>query len=235
MFNKTILNNNIIKKLAILVVITSLFLVGCGSDQNYKRQIDGNEDYLNSPALKSLTLPKGVSIPAEIADYYIYKLDAKGDVGKQVDIRPPVLPIPTISDAFVSYNNGEVVLNSPLSVDVWNKIPNTLSSKNILISNSDDFTIQTNKAFILRADEFQRVEASFIFKRQIVGQTQIITVGLNSLTRGAEDISSQPLEVQRYVVGLFNALMDDIAPPSFREPPVKESKDDAEKKKSDED
>ncbi|MCX8701446.1 outer membrane protein assembly factor BamC [Gilliamella sp. B2840] len=230
MFNKTILHNYVLIKTVILTAIVSLLLVGCGSDQNYKREIDGNEDYLNSPALKPLIIPKGMTIPAEIADFFIYKLDSKGNLGKQVDIRPPVVPIPTVSDAFVIYNNGVVTFNSPLNADVWNKIPNTLNNKNIPISSSDNFTIKTGKAFIIRADETQTAEASFIFKRQIVGDTETITVGLDSLTRGTEDISSQPIEVQRYVVGLFNSLMDDVAPQSFRELPVKDSNENEAKK-----
>ncbi|MCX8650801.1 outer membrane protein assembly factor BamC [Gilliamella sp. B2776] len=230
MFNKTILHNYVLIKTVILTAIVSLLLVGCGSDQNYKREIDGNEDYLNSPALKPLIIPKGMTIPAEIADFFIYKLDSKGNLGKQVDIRPPVVPIPTVSDAFVIYNNGVVTFNSPLNADVWNKIPNTLNNKNIPISSSDNFTIKTGKAFIIRADETQTAEASFIFKRQIVGDTETITVSLDSLTRGTEDISSQPIEVQRYVVGLFNSLMDDVAPQSFRELPVKDSNENEAKK-----
>lgn len=230
MFDKTILRNYVVKKTAILTAIVSLFLVGCGSDQNYKREIDGNEDYLNSPALKPLIVPKGMTIPAEVADFYIYKLDSKGNLGKQVDIRAPVVPIPTVSDSFVIYNNGVVTFNSPLSADVWNKIPNTLNNKNIPISSSDNLTIKTGKAFIVRADETQTAEASFTFKRKIVGDTQTITLSLDSLARGAEDISSQPIEVQRYVVGLFNSLMDDIAPQSFREPQVKDSNENDAKK-----
>lgn len=235
MFNKTILHNYVVKKTAILTTIVSFFLVGCGSDQNYKREIDGNEDYLNSPALKPLIIPKGMSIPAESADFFIYKLDSKGNLGKQVDIRPPVVPIPTISDSFVVYNNGVVTFNSPLSADVWNKIPNTLNNRNIPISSSDNSTIKTGKAFIVRADEDQTIEASFIFERKIVGDTQTITVSLGSLTRGADDISSQPLEVQRYVVGLFNSLMDDLAPQSFREPLVKDPNENESKKEADKD
>ena len=77
MFDKTILRNYVVKKTAILTAIVSLFLVGCGSDQNYKREIDGNEDYLNSPALKPLIVPKGMTIPAETADFYINKIDYK--------------------------------------------------------------------------------------------------------------------------------------------------------------
>lgn len=237
MFNKTVLQNNVIKKVAILTAVASFFLVGCGSDQNYKREVDGNDDYLNSPSLKPLIVPQGITVPAEVADYFVNNGKIDGPLGKQVDIRPPVLPLSTISEAFVIYNNGMVTFNVPLSYNIWDRIPNILTNKNIPIDGRDNQTIKTAKAYIVRADESQQTEASYVFKRKIMGNTETITLGLNSLTRGAEDISTQPAEVQRYVVGLFNIIMDEVAPESVRQPPVKNPKDDDAKKdaKSDKD
>ena len=60
MLNKTVLKCNAFKKTTILSAVASIFLVSCSSDQNYKREIDGSEDYLNSPALKALVIPEGV-------------------------------------------------------------------------------------------------------------------------------------------------------------------------------
>lgn len=221
MLNKTELKSNAFKKLAVLSVITSMFMVGCSSDQNYKREVDGNEDYLNSPALKSLIIPDGVSVPAESGDFYVANNEIEGAVGKQLDIRPPTLAIPTIPDAFVYYEHSAVTFNVPTSYGVWNNIPNTLNKQNILISSSDSKTIKTNNAIIIRQDEQQPVEASFVFTRQILGGTETITIMLTSLTRGSENLMSQPIEVQRYAVGLFNQIMDDVAPESLRTVSVK--------------
>lgn len=222
MLNKTVLKSNAFKRIAILSAFASIFLVGCSSDQNYKREVDGNEDYLNSPALKSLVIPEGVSVPIEAGDYYVDKNNIEGIVGKQLDIRPPTLPIPTISEAFVIYNHGMVTFNAPVSYGVWNNIPSSLNKQNILLSSSDSKTIKTDNAVIIRQDEQQPVRASFVINRQIIGETETITIVLNSLTRGGEDLMSQPIEVQRYVVGLFNQIMDDVAPESLRTVPIKE-------------
>ena len=225
MLNKIELKSNALKKIAVLSVITSMFLVGCSNDQRYKREIDGNEDYLSSPALKSLIIPEGVSVPVESSDFYVDNNNVEGAVGKQLDVRPPTLTISTIPDSFVFYEHGTVTFNVPISYGIWNNIPNTLNKQNILVSSSDSKTIKTNDAIIIRQDEQQPVDASFVFTRQILGETETITIVLNSLTRGGEDLMSQPIEVQRYVVGLFNQLMDDVAPESLRTVPVKERKD----------
>ncbi|MCO6560556.1 MAG: hypothetical protein J6574_05525, partial [Gilliamella sp.] len=87
----------------------------------------------------------------------------------------------------------------------------------------------TNKAFMVRADEDQAVEASYSMTRELLGDTETITISITSLTRGAEDLISQPIEVQRYVVGLFNDIMDDVAPDSVRVVPRKAQDKEAEK------
>ena len=164
-------------------------------------------------------------MPVESSDFYVDNNNVEGAVGKQLDVRPPTLTISTIPDSFVFYEHGTVTFNVPISYGIWNNIPNTLNKQNILVSSSDSKTIKTNDAIIIRQDEQQPVDASFVFTRQILGETETITIVLNSLTRGGEDLMSQPIEVQRYVVGLFNQLMDDVAPESLRTVPVKEKKD----------
>ncbi|OTQ72866.1 outer membrane protein assembly factor BamC [Gilliamella apis] len=229
MLNKTVLKCNAFKKIAILSAFASIFLVGCSSDQSYKREVEGNDDYLNSPLLKALVIPEGVSVPVEAGDFYVDNNDIEGALGKQLDIRPPTVPIPTIDDAFVIYNNGTVTFNAPISYGIWNNIPNSLAKQNISIITSDNNTIKTGNSIIARGDEQQPVDASYIFKRQILGETETITMVLDTLTRGNENLMSQPIEVQRYVVGLFNQIMDDVAPESLRTVPVKEKTDEDKK------
>lgn len=95
MFNKTILKNTVMKKTLILTALASMFIVGCSNDENYRREIEGNDEYLNSPALKPLVVPAGVTVPRESNDFYIYEVKSEGQLGKNLDIRPPRLSIPT--------------------------------------------------------------------------------------------------------------------------------------------
>lgn len=237
MFNKNLINKNmIIKKTFMMTTIASLFLVGCGSDQSYKREVDGNQDYLDSPALKPLIVPEGVTIPAETIDFYIYSNKIEGGaVGKQVDVRPPVIPIPTISDSYASYNHGVVTLNVPDSNDVWSIIPSTLSKRNIPISSNNTKEIVTSNASIYPEDEGLSIQASYIIQRETHAGSEIITVGLKNLSKAGQDISSDPIEVQRYVVRLFNFIMDDAAPESSRIVSQKAEKDGVKNENTDKD
>ena len=227
--NIALFKGNVIKKTVVLTAVTSLFLVGCSSDQNFKREVEGNEDYLKSPTLKPLIIPESISVPAESGEFYVVKTEFKGNLGKKLDIRPPILPIPTIQDVLAVYNNGSVTFNVPLSNNVWNRIPDSLSRKNIPIASHDNNTIKTNKAFMARADEDQAVEATYSISRQLLGDTETITISIISLTRGFDDLISQPIEVQRYVVGLFNDIMDNVAPDSVRVVPRKAQNEEIEK------
>lgn len=40
-----------------------LLLAGCTSEQRYKRQVNGNEEYMKAPLLYALTSPSGVILP----------------------------------------------------------------------------------------------------------------------------------------------------------------------------
>lgn len=126
MFNKTIFRKVMFKKACILTAVTSMLIVGCSNDQNYKREVDGNDDYLKAPALKPLTVPTGMTVPTQSSDYYVYTTSTNGELGKKVDIRPPLLPIPTIADAYATYDKGVVTLDAPANSGVWNSIPTTL-------------------------------------------------------------------------------------------------------------
>lgn len=210
MLNKTRFKSNTIKKTVILTAIASLFLAGCGSDQSYRKEVEGNDDYLNSPELKPLIVPQGVTIPTETNDFYIYRTNTEGAIGKQVDIRPPTIPISTIPNSSVSYHHDVVTLNVPANSNVWEFIPNSLTKRNIGIVNNDSKSIITASTFVFPNDKDQAIQASFIIQRQkSYGDFENITFGLKTLTRGEEDLSNDPIEIQRYIVRLFNMIMDD--------------------------
>ncbi len=219
------LNKTLLKKALILTSFASLFIVGCSSDQNYKREVDGNDSYLKSPELKPLVVPKGMVIPPQTDEYYIYPSKAEGELGKNVDIRPPLLPIPTMADAYASYDNGVVTLDAPQNSGVWEIIPATLSSKNIIIQSQDNNTIKTTSTSILRGDEQQAAEGTFLIKRHTASGREYITVELTDLRRMGQPVSSKA-DTQRYVVGLFNEFMNAAAPASAHVPPSNADKAD---------
>lgn len=72
-----------------------MMLAACSSDQRYKRQVSGDEAYLDASPLKALNTPAGMILPVQSGNYDVPATTLKGGVGKQLDIRPPVQPLAT--------------------------------------------------------------------------------------------------------------------------------------------
>lgn len=93
-----------------------MLLAGCSSDQHYKRQVSGDEAYLDAVPLKALIVPVGIILPMQSGNYEVPAITLKGSIGKQLDIRPPVQPLALLSSSRAQYNsdNGTLLLeNSP--------------------------------------------------------------------------------------------------------------------------
>lgn len=76
----------IAKRFGILLI---LLLTACISDQHYKCQVNGNEEYLNAPSLHAINSPYGVLLPLQNHDYEILPMPSNGAVGKELNICPP--------------------------------------------------------------------------------------------------------------------------------------------------
>ncbi|MDY9239343.1 outer membrane protein assembly factor BamC, partial [Escherichia coli] len=66
-----------------------LLLAACSSDSRYKRQVSGDEAYLEAAPLAELHAPAGMILPVTSGDYAIPVTNGSGAVGKALDIRPP--------------------------------------------------------------------------------------------------------------------------------------------------
>lgn len=64
-------------------------LAACSSDQRDNRQVSGDESYLNTAPLRPLSAPSGLILPVQTGTYEVPVVTRKGDIGKQLDIRPP--------------------------------------------------------------------------------------------------------------------------------------------------
>ena len=70
-----------------------LLLAACSSDSRYKRQVSGDEAYLQASPLSELHAPAGMILPIQVGDYNIPVANSTGAVGKALDIRPPAQPL----------------------------------------------------------------------------------------------------------------------------------------------
>lgn len=74
-----------------------LLLAACSSDSRYKRQVSGDESYLDAAPLAELHAPAGMILPIMTGDYVIPVTKGSGAVGKALDIRPPAQPLALVS------------------------------------------------------------------------------------------------------------------------------------------
>ncbi|MGL9723309.1 outer membrane protein assembly factor BamC [Sodalis sp. (in: enterobacteria)] len=83
-----------------------VLLAACTSDQRYKRQINGNEEYLKAPSLHALSSPSGMILPLQNGDYEIPAVTRNGAVGKGLDIRPPAQPLALLNGSRSQYSGN---------------------------------------------------------------------------------------------------------------------------------
>lgn len=198
------------KQTLIIVSLLSLLVAGCSNDQRYKREIEGNDNYLKAPALKPLIVPESVKVPAASTEYYVFKAAKEGAVGKELDIRPPQLALPTTVDSYASYDNGIVKLDAPIDVGFWNSIPSLLAKNDIKTDVNSNDTIKTGARLVYRGDEKQPVEASYLLKHKVAGDREYVTIELSSLKNMGQDVNSS-IDKQYYTVEFFNLLMTPAA------------------------
>ncbi|WP_392562666.1 outer membrane protein assembly factor BamC [Orbus sturtevantii] len=199
------------KKTLIIASLLSLFIAGCSNDQRYKREAEGNENYLQAPPLKPLIVPDSIKLPAVSNEYYIFKAAKEGAVGRNLDIRPPQLALPTTVDSYASYDKGVVKFDAPEYVGFWSKLPSLLAHNNIMTESSNADSIKTGVRSVYRGNESQPVEASYLLQRKLIGDREFITVNLISLKSMGQDITD-PIDGQYYTVEFFNLLMNSAQP-----------------------
>lgn len=87
-----------------------LLLAACSSDSRYKRQVSGDEAYLQASPLSELHAPAGMILPIQVGDYNIPVANSTGAVGKALDIRPPAQPLALVSGARTQFNGDTATL-----------------------------------------------------------------------------------------------------------------------------
>ena len=139
-----------------LVTITML-LAACSSDQRYKRQVSGDESYLQATPLTELRAPAGLILPAQNGDYTIPPVRTTGAIGKALDIRPPAQPLALVSGGRASYSGDTAVLQleGAKNSGLWPQVIAIIQQQNLVITQRDDGTqtLTTDWVEWVRADE----------------------------------------------------------------------------------
>ncbi|MEQ4704034.1 outer membrane protein assembly factor BamC [Providencia huaxiensis] len=208
----TLLQKSKVMKVAGLSLV--VLLAACSSDQRYKRQVSGDEEYLNAAPLKVLNVPQGLTLPEQNGEYDIPKATSTGAIGKALDIRPPVLTISQLAGSRTedSAQASRLLLeNTPENSALWSQVTMILEQRNIPVSSKDDGSrsIETDWVKWDRADENVPIESRHKVTVQPENGMMALTVTSLGLRQGGETITDV-VETQRYNKLLLNELTDNL-------------------------
>lgn len=185
-----------------------LLLTGCSHDQHYKREVNGNLDYLQAAPLKELTVPAGMILPLQNGSYNLPEAGGEGAVGKQLDIRAPqqALPLVNGSRAQVQGNMGTLLITN-INNSLWNQVIDILTAQHIPIAQRNDTNQQLTTDWINwnRADEDHQYRSRYQITVQSQGYQQAIIVRQTDLVH-QENAVTEPSLQQSYTVQLLNQL-----------------------------
>ena len=118
---------------------TLMLLTACSSDQRYKRQVSGDESYLQAPELHDLKAPAGMILPLQNGDYDVPHSVAKGALGKELDIRPPAQPLALMNGTRAQFtgNTGVLAVDSSRG-SIWSQVVNVVQSYKFPVAQRDD-------------------------------------------------------------------------------------------------
>ncbi|QKJ88177.1 Outer membrane protein assembly factor BamC [Paramixta manurensis] len=201
-----------VKKSTVVKVIglsTIMLLAACSNDQRYKRQVSGDESYLQADGLKDLTPPAGMILPLQNGEYDIPSTAANGQVGKQLDIRPPAQPLALMNGTRTQFsgNSGVLMVDSGRDGSIWPQVVNVVQSYKFPIAERQDASQQLTTDWVQwnRADEDNQYRGRYQISVQQQGYQQALTVRLLQLQQSGKDVTS-PTQVQRYTAQMLNDI-----------------------------
>ena len=188
---------------------TLMLLTACSNDQRYKRQVSGDESYLQAPELHDLKAPAGMILPLQNGDYDVPHSVAKGAVGKELDIRPPAQPLALVSGARTQFtgDTATLMVESARSATLWPQVISVLQAKNYGIDKRDDAsqTLSTEWVEWNRADEDQQYRGRYQISVKPQGYQQAVVVKLLNLEQAGKPVSDAA-SLQRYSAEMLNSI-----------------------------
>ena len=186
-----------------------LLLAACSSDSRYKRQVSGDEAYLDAAPLSELHAPAGMILPLQTGDYNIPVAASTGAVGKALDIRPPAQPLALVSGARTQFNGdtSTLMVENSRSGSLWAQVVSIVQAKNYTITKRDDAgqTLNTDWVEWNRLDEDQQYRGRYQISVKPQGYQQAVVVKLVNLEQAGKPVSD-PASLQRYSTSMLNVI-----------------------------
>lgn len=186
-----------------------MLLAACSSDSRYKRQVSGDESYLDAAPLAELHAPAGMILPVENGDYNIPVTNGSGAVGKALDIRPPAQPLALVSGASTRFigDTATLLVESGRNGNLWPQVVNIILKQNYTIAKRDDGsqTLTTDWVQWKRLDEDQQYRGRYQISVKPQGYQQAVVVKLLNLKQ-AEKPVADAASLQRYSSEMMNVI-----------------------------
>ncbi|WP_058913278.1 outer membrane protein assembly factor BamC [Entomohabitans teleogrylli] len=186
-----------------------MMLAACSSDQRYKRQVSGDEAYLDATPLAELHAPAGMILPVESGDYHVPVTNGSGPVGKQLDIRPPAQPLALVTGARTQFtgDTATLLVENSRSGSLWPQVVSVVQSKNYTIDKRDDAaqTLTTDWVQWNRADEDEQFRGRYQITVQPQSYQQGVVVKVLNLEQAGKPVAD-PASLQRYSTQMLNVI-----------------------------
>ncbi|WP_226813538.1 outer membrane protein assembly factor BamC [Candidatus Profftia lariciata] len=193
-----------------------MMIPACSTNQLYKHQINGTEQYLHASMLSDLKTPKGIILPLHNNTYNIPMFLGNGKIGKSLDIRPPVHILPLLNNSFsyLTNNIATVLIDNILKEkDLWTEVIHVIKQNNYPISyyNYAEKKIITNWIIFQQVDKNLQYKGRYQISIQQKNnyQTAFIVKSLN-LQQGNTIITEED-NIQRYTIYVINDLLGALA------------------------
>ncbi|MFD0967002.1 outer membrane protein assembly factor BamC [Seminibacterium arietis] len=190
--------------------ILLVVLMGCSSDYQNKKPNDGFSDSNSNLPTFSTLETGGLNLPVSNQTYRIPQI--KQDHKYQIDIRPPVEPIPIIDKSIAQFDGERALIAYPLSLrDVYNlkQIERLLTEQRI------DFTAEkgkiiTNWSKIERSDSIEDIQIRYQIEQVETKQASALFISIFQIKRGDIISKADLSEKQRYTSELLNHLIGEL-------------------------
>ncbi|PWC20957.1 outer membrane protein assembly factor BamC [Brenneria roseae subsp. roseae] len=191
-----------------------MLLAACSSDQRYKRQVSGDESYLEVPAQKALNTPAGMILPVQNGDYDIPPVTLNGAVGKTLDIRPPLQPLALLNGSRTQISGSTATLlleNSAQNSQLWPQVVRVVQDKGFTIASRQDASQMLTTDWIMwqRQDEDVQYQGRYQISVQPQGYQVAVVVKLLELQQQTNPVV-EPSQLQRYTGLMLNTISEEL-------------------------
>ncbi|WP_437886986.1 outer membrane protein assembly factor BamC [Phytobacter sp. V91] len=190
-----------------------MLLAACSSDSRYKRQVSGDESYLDATPLAELHAPAGMILPVQHGEYTIPVTQGSGALGKELDIRPPAQPLALVTGARTQFtgDTATLMVENGRNTNLWPQVVSIIQAKNFAIAKRDDAsqTLSTDWVDWNRLDEDQQYRGRYQISVKPQGYQQAVTVKLVNLEQAGKPVADAA-SLQRYSTEMLNVISEGL-------------------------